>query len=131
LWVAVIGLTGVLVGALIAGWLAARRERTARREESQRSALYDLQEAALALRRALSAYDSARPKTTRALDEATGRLEVLKHRILCETVRDRVDAWRPLAVGYYSGDPAVSISQEEAAWDQLQVDVGVELRRLA
>lgn len=134
--VAAIGLAGVLLGSIIAALFTARRERVARREESQRKALYELQEAALTLRRALEGYDpdahgAKTTEATEALDDAAGKLEMIKHRIICETVRDRVDDWAKVAQAYYLGDQSVTFAQTDAAWKQLQIDIGKELRRLA
>ncbi len=127
-----IGLVGVVAGAFVVGWLTSRRERVARRQESQRAALYALQEAAHRLRLALEAYGRAEEpskKLTKALDDATGQLQITKHRIVCETVRSRVDDWYAVAYPYYLNDQEVTLAQTDKAWDQLQFDVGIELRR--
>ena len=130
---AAFGFAGVVLGSIIAALFTAHRERVARREESQREALYELQEAALTLRRALEVYDPDADDSdaTEALDDAAGKLEMIKHRIICETVRDRVDDWAKVAQPYYTGDETVTFAQTVAAWSQLQVDIGIELRRLA
>ena len=45
--------------------------------------------------------------------------------------RDRVDAWVSVAEPYYTGDETLIVTQVDAAWDALQIDIGRELRRLA
>lgn len=131
--VSAFGFAGVILGSIVAALFTARREKVARRVQSQREALYELQEAALTLRRALEVYDPDANDTeaTEALDDAAGKLEMIKHRIICETIRDRVDDWTKVAQPYYTGDETVTFAQTDAAWKQLQIDIGKELRRLA
>jgi hypothetical protein len=130
-WFTLLGGVGVIVGAVITAWGTAWREKVARREESQREALYALQNVLLEYRRSLERYKERGPttKTTARVEDARGRVELTKYRILCEIVRTRVDNWRALAEGYFSGDPDVTLSQESKAWDQLHEDIGKELKR--
>lgn len=134
-WTPIIGLAGVLCGSMITAWFASSREQRARREESQRAALYELQEASLSARKALRTYGVALPSPTRelvnALDDATSRFEILQERLLCSVVRERATNWLRTARSFYTGDPAVTFTSENNAWTLLQGGVGEELRRLA
>jgi hypothetical protein len=136
-------LVGVVVGALLFAAFAAHRERLARRSQAQRSALYELQEGALALRQALDRYGEAAKRytirghtvvhvpadLTDAAEDATRRLNMFKGRILCDTVRQRVDNWLPVAEAFYTGAESVTLRDEEKAWQQLERDIEVEIRR--
>jgi type II secretory pathway pseudopilin PulG len=134
-WTPIVGLVGVLCGSLIAAWMASARERRARREESQRAALYELQEAALSARKSLRTYGKGLPtpsqKLREGMDDATSRFEILQERLLCETVRARAIDWLSTARRFHSGYPEVSFTHENDAWTLLQTGVGQELRRLA
>ena len=134
-WAPIAGLVGVICGSLIAAWLASARERRARREESQRAALYELQEAALSARKSLRTYGEGLPTPPRELqegmDDATSRFEILQERLLCTTVRERAIDWLKTARRFHSGFPEVSFTHENDAWTLLQTGVGEELRRLA
>lgn len=133
-WTPIMGLGGVLAGALIFAWFAAARETRARREESQRAALYELQEAALSARKRLRTYGDALPhppsKLEERMDDATSRFEILQQRLLCSIVRERATGWLSTARSFYAGDPAVTFKHENDAWVLLQTGVGEELRRL-
>ena len=133
---ALVGLVGLLLGSLVAGGFRLAGDKSARRADSQRAALYDLQRGAFRLRRALSAYGRAQRATpdaleavTAAVDDANGKLDLLTHRILCDQVREKTDEWRSAAQAYWLGDPAVVISEEDAAWLALHEFVGAEIRR--
>jgi hypothetical protein len=134
-WTPIVGLGGVLCGSFIAAWFASSRERRARREESQRAALYDLQEAALGARKILRTYGQALPNPLRELgegmDDATSSFETRQQRLLSLTVRERATTWLNTARSFYAGDPAVTFSNENDTWTLLQAAVGKELRRLA
>ncbi len=131
---ALVGFVGVVVGSVLAALFAAHRDRVARRDEAQRVALYDTQEAALSLRVALESYgDSLTPsvEATRKVDQASGRLELLKYRLLCDVTRQRVDDWKALAERFYTGDEAVTAWMEAEAWQRFQQAVGRDLRQMA
>jgi hypothetical protein len=126
-------LVGALVGALIAGGFRISGDKAARRAESQREALYELQEKALTLRRELGRYGRLAlptPSNDDLLDAAFGDFEARLQRVLCETVRDQAAKWQALAPGFFTNDPEITFAQENAAWTTLQEFVGEELRRL-
>lgn len=129
-WTPIIGFLGIIVGSM---WSSAR-ERRGRKEESQRAALYALQDASLAARKAIRAYGEV-PVPSRKqqdrLDDATAKFQALEHRILCETVRQRCQAWLPAAQSHYSGDPETTFAMENEHWSRLQESIGVELRVIA
>lgn len=131
---AVLTLVGVLAGALIAGGFRLRGDRVARLAESQRTALYELQGAALTLRKALRKYGEAGPRPLayleEAVDEANGRYQVHVERVICEQVRDPAWTWREVGERFWTGDATVPIHTEEQAWKNLQMHIGTELRRL-
>lgn len=83
--------------SFIPAWFASSRERRARRAESQRAALYDLQEAALGTRRILQTYRQALPNPSRELgegvDDATSSFETRQRRLLSLTVGERATTW--------------------------------------
>ncbi|MCD4525246.1 hypothetical protein [Nocardioides sp. cx-173] len=134
-WVTpVVGLAGVLFGALIAGGFRLRGDKVARRAEAQRTALNDLQEGVLDLRTALRNYgnDLPRPsnKLTKAVDLANGRVDLLVHRIEHPELRHSVATWRTIAQQYWLDDQSVSINAEDVAWRTVHYKAGVALSQL-
>lgn len=122
---------GVVVGAGYTAWRTSRREQTARRNQAQRTALYELQATALDLRRALRKYGKqADDSTTDAVDEATGKLEMIKYRVREDKIRTNLDLWLKTAQAFFTGDETVTVKREEGAWSAVQENVGDVLREL-
>jgi hypothetical protein len=130
----IIAVAGVVVGALIAGGVRLVGDQVARRAESQRQAVYQVQEAALDLRSALRGYgsDGARPTAAseNAIDLANGKLDLLVHRINETSLRLTVDDWRKLAELYSVGDPFVTNLMEENAWKTIHYQSGRYVRHI-
>lgn len=135
---ALIGSFAVIVSALLAALFALHRERLARREQAQILALYELQDACLALRQAWQEFASAQStgvtdELIRTVDHAGQRLDLVQVRIRCKTVVNRVVAWRRDAKPALLGDDVrrVSAEVENDAWLAVHEAVRVELRRLS
>lgn len=129
-----IAVAGVIVGALIAGGVRLVGDQVARRADSQREAVYEVQDASLVLRSALRGYgsDGARPTaaTEFAVDLANGKLDLLINRVNDPIVRSAVAHWRKLAELYSVGDPDVTNSDEEIAWRTVHYQSGEYIRRI-
>lgn len=133
-WAAPIGaLVGVLAGALIAGRYRISGDRVARRAESQRDALYDLQSHALAARSGLGRYGriiGPNDVDDETLDASLGAYEIRLERVLSSRVRSAAERWYALAPPFWTNDPVVTYAQENGAWTTFQQTVGAELRSL-
>ncbi len=129
-----IAVGGVIVGALIAGGVRLLGDRVERRAETQREAVYAVQEAALNLRTALRNYGAAGPRPATSLqdavDLANGRLDLLVHRLSRTTLRLKVADWRELGELYAVGDPEVTNAMEETAWKTVHYQCGRYVRDL-
>jgi hypothetical protein len=113
-----------------------RRDRAERRYHRRRTALLEVQDAALSLRLRLSEYGALSrrhpghrtPETTEAerqFDQARGLLEVALSRVEDRIVLARVTEWRAKAqVISISSDDEVTVRQEETAWHDLNAAVG-------
>lgn len=126
------GLAGGLIGALIAGGVRIYGDKAARRAESQRTALYELQLAGLELRRTLANYGQSSSPTDEddeKTDTAYGKFELHLERIICEQVREHALGWSKLVGPFYTNDPDVTFDDENRAWIRLQTFVGQEIRR--
>lgn len=128
-----------------------RRERAGRRYERRRTALLEVQDAALAVRRALRVYGgelrlqlagAVRPATTRTrfaprveerdLADAQGLLEVRAVRLdvdrLGTAVAQELQAWVQTSREHFLSPTDVSAGEEQAAWRQLNEAVAAALR---
>lgn len=130
---ALAGLAGLLLGALVAGGFRLAGDKQARRADSQRAAMYELQHGAHQLRLRLRTFGRAgaspSQKVTDKLDEANGRFDLLVERVLCEQVHDVAREWRSLAERFWTGDSTVNIGTENEAWLTLHRFIGREIRR--
>lgn len=131
---ALVGVAGLLLGSLIAGGFRLAGDKEARRADSQRAALYALQDGASSLRKQLRSYGRGLPhpsqEVTDALDDTNGRFDLLIDRVLCSQVQEQARAWREVAEPYWTGDADVGMSTENDAWLLLSKFVGQEIRRL-
>jgi hypothetical protein len=127
---AVIGAAGVVVGAALTAAGQYWVQRTIRRRATERAAVAGLQDAALAVRDAArrAGEDPFATDPQRALDSALGRFDMLVERVVSVSVRRRAEAWRAVALEYFSGDEDVSRWQEERAWRRLNGGAGEDLR---
>jgi len=128
---ALFGLVGALVGAVVTAFFAERRERGNRRAEYQLQALTGLQDAALGLRLAARRYGRAQPEDPAlrdALVQATSTVEVRVERIDDDRVRELLQTWQELTLAYHAGDPEVTASAEERAYEALNRRIGETLR---
>jgi len=117
-----------------------RRDRRERRYQRHRTALLQVQEAALALRQALAEYGEAARlaraarspellSAEREFDRTSGALEVMLSRVENDEVRNRVNAWRRIAqVSFISVQDEASLPDEQHAWAALNDAVGAALR---
>lgn len=129
-----IGLFGVIVGALLAALFALHRERLARRQQRQVEALHELQDACLAHRQAWQAFADAQAvgvpaEVARETDRTGQRLDLLDARVLCPVVRERAATWRSLAKLALLQDDRrpVSVEAENNAWLDVHTAVAEEL----
>ena len=116
-----------------------RRDRQEHRYQRRRQALLDVQDAALALRRALADFGAlarAAPgvrsgellEAEREFDNALGTLEVLVSRLESPTVIELVTAWRLAAqVSFISVHDVVSRPDEQRAWTELNDSIAAAL----
>lgn len=130
LFAATAGVIGALFGAFVSAWATARRDHLSRHHESQRAALYALQDGALELRRALQVYGRSgpTPQNTQSMDDAHGRLDLLMHRIEDHDVREDADQWRDLAQRFFLDDPDITVTVEDTAWQRVHHAIGLALR---
>lgn len=138
--VALLSLAGVLAGAVITAASATHRDRVARRETTQQEALYALQDACLAHRQAYTALFDAQDEgatafrtASREVDRTRQVLDLTQARVLCETVVERVAAWRGIVAPALLRDDVrdISASEEDAAWKAVQSAVRQELAWLS
>lgn len=127
---ALIGLSGVVVGALLTALGQYWVQRAVRRRATQRLAVAALQEAALAVRDAArrAGDDPFNSHRQLVLDNSLGRFDMLLERVPSAEVRQQAAEWRVTALAYFSGDEDVSRWQEERAWQRLNGSAGEELR---
>ena len=133
-----VGVGGVVLGALLAALFALHRERLARRQQNQVQALYELQDTCLAHRQAWQDFADAQavdvPQAlVRETDRTAQRLDVVQARIRSETVRHRAAQWRALAKPALLQDDRqpVSTQAEDQAWQAVQEAVRRELLRIS
>lgn len=133
-----VGVGGVVLGALLAALFALHRERLARRQQTQVVALYELQDACLAHRQAWQDFADAQavavpPALVRETDRTGQRLDVVSARIRSEAVRRAAGRWRELAKPALLQDDRqpVSTQTENQAWLDVQVAVRQELLDLS
>jgi hypothetical protein len=137
---ALIAAAVALLVAVITQLSLFRRDRRERLYQRRRTALLQVQEAALALRQALAEYgESARAArgvrsaellaAEREFDRTSGVLEVMLSRVENDEVRDRVNAWRRIAqISFISVQDEASPPDEQQAWATLNDVVGSALR---
>jgi type II secretory pathway pseudopilin PulG len=127
---ALIGIVGVVVGALLSAAGQYWVQRAVRRKATERAAVASLQDAALAVRDAArrTGEDPFNAHRQLVLDNALGRFDMLVERVVNPRVRERATAWRIVALRYFSGDEDVSRWQEERAWARLNGSAGEDLR---
>ena len=127
---ALIGFAGVVVGATLTAVGQYWVQRSARRRSTERAAVTALQDVALAVRDAArrAGEDPFNGARQLALDSVLGRFDLVVERVVSAEVRLRATAWRPVALGYFSGDEDVSRWQEERAWADLAASAGADLR---
>lgn len=125
-----------LLVAVFSQFSSARREKAERVYQRHRTALLDVQDAALALRQALADFGAlvrASPGirsddllgTEREFDRALGLLEVSLSRVDLAEVRESVTAWRQAAqVSFISVHDVVSRSDEQRAWEVMNAAIG-------
>ena len=125
-----VGLTGVVVGALLTALGQYWVQRSVRRRATQRLAVAALQDAALAVRDAARRVgdDPFNSHRQLVLDNCLGRFDMLLERVPSVEVRQQAAEWRVTALAYFSGDEDVSRWQEERAWQRLNGCAGEELR---
>lgn len=135
---ALVGVAGVVLGALLAALFALHRERLARRQQTQVRALYELQEACLAHRQAWEDFAEAQavavPQSlVRQTDRTSQRLDVVEARLRSDAVREAAVLWRALAKPALLQDDRqpVSIEAENDAWLAVQAAVRRELLRIS
>ena len=128
----------LIVFALTQLWTTRREQRT-QAYHRRRSALMEVQDAALALRSALGAFGPlARTASGRAVrgdlanaqhnvDEAFALLEVKLTRLDDAEVTQAVVAWRDMARFHYVSLEEVTTSDERAAWERMNARLGVAL----
>lgn len=128
----------LLVFVLTQYWTGRREERT-HEYHRRRTALTEMQDAALDLRTALAAFGPlARSASGRAVgselaaaqrrvDEAFARLEVMLTRLDDPEVTRAVVAWRDMARFHYVSVEEVTTSDEQAAWAQMNARLGTAL----
>jgi hypothetical protein len=128
---AVIGLAGVVAGAALTAVGQYWVQRSVRRRATERAAVTDLQDAALAVRDSArrAGEDPFNAGRQHALDSALGRFDLVVERVVSAEVRAHATAWRPVALRYFSGDEDVSRWQEERAWAALAGSAGADLRQ--
>jgi hypothetical protein len=133
-----VGVVGVVLGALLAALFALHRERLARRQQTQVQALYELQEACLAHRQAWEDFAEAQavavPQSLiRQTDRTSQRLDLVEARLRSDDVRRRAQHWRRLAKPALLQDDRqpVSTEDENEAWLAVQSAVRSELLRLS
>lgn len=131
----IISLIGSLIVAAGAGWAKLATERTARRSESQRVALYALQDGALEFRQAVEAFGNgteADPDVladkTRALDLASGRLDILRDRVKDIHATRFTTDWKRLAERFFAGSSETPQHREQLAWDYMCGAIKTALR---
>jgi type II secretory pathway pseudopilin PulG len=127
---ALIGVIGVVVGALLTAVGQYWVQRAVRRKTTERAAVAALQDAALAVRDAArrAGEDPFNPHRQLILDNSLGRFDMLVERVVNPSVRERATAWRVVALRYFSGDEDVSRWQEEQVWGRLNGSAGEDLR---
>ena len=109
----------LIVFALTQLWTTRREQRT-QAYQRRRSALMEVQDAALALRSALGAFGPlARTASGRAV---RGDLANAQHK-----VTQAVVAWRDMARFHYVSLEEVTTSDERAAWERMNARLGVAL----
>lgn len=125
-----------LLVAVIGQYGSARRDHRERRYQRRRSALLDVQNAALELRQALAGFGTlarAKPgvRSTELLDaekefdRALAVLEVRLSRLENAEVAELVTAWRLAAqVSFISVHDVVSRPDEQRAWTELNAAIG-------
>lgn len=135
---ALVGVVGVVLGALLAALFALHRERLARRQQTQVTALYELQDACLAHRQAWEDFAEAQAVAVpqalvRQTDRTSQRLDVVEARLRSEAVREAAVRWRALAKPALLQDDRqpVSIEAENQAWLAVQAAVRRELLRIS
>jgi inorganic triphosphatase YgiF len=128
----------LVVFALTQLWTSRREQRT-QAYHRRRSAVTEVQDAALALRSALGAFGPlARTASGRAVggelaaaqhrvDEAFAALEVKLTRLDDAEITQAVVAWRDMARFHYVSLEEVTTSDERAAWAQMNARLGTAL----
>ena len=133
-----VGVGGVVLGALVAALFALHRERLARRQQTQVLALYELQDACLAHRQAWQDFADAQAVAVpqvlvRETDRTAQRLDVVQARIRSDAVCRTAARWRVLAKPALLQDDRqpVSTQAEDEAWQAVQDAVRRELLRIS
>lgn len=133
----------VALAVAVVGQLAiSSRERSARRYERRRSALLDVQDAALELRRQLRQYGElvrahpgqpgvAASTAEQDFDTARSRLVVALSRVEDQRAVEAVVAWQAAASVSFISVLDVSASQEQARWEAMNQAVGRALQDLS
>ena len=140
-YAAVITASAAVLAVVLGQVFTAARERAARAQERQRSALVDAQDAALVVRSALRAAGEAitaatrdvapsphvvvrsRPDVDAARADADARLDVRLARVGSESVRNAVRAWQQQARFAFLGDEEVTERDEAVAWSVMNAKV--------
>ncbi|KQX74489.1 hypothetical protein [Aeromicrobium sp. Root472D3] len=121
---------GALVGSSLTAFVALRRDTKARKHDSQRAALYELQDNALVYEGLLRAVQGG--LTTReqglALDTAKGRLEASLDRVDSSIMKGRCDTWRQQAEWFHLEADEGTVHGLDAAWTSLRSAIAHELR---
>ena len=139
-WVsALIAAAVSLIVFVFTQYWTSRREQRTQAYQRRRSALMEVQDAALALRGALGAFGPlARTASGRAVggdlanaqhnvDEAFAFLEVKLTRLDDAEITQAVVAWRDMARFHYVSLEEVTTSDERAAWERMNARLGVAL----
>jgi len=143
---AAVGLQSALIAAAVSLLVAVigqyglvRRDRRERRYQRRRSALLEVQNAALELRQALAGFGVLARATPgvrsaelldaeREFDRALAVLEVRLSRLENAEVRELVPVWRLAAqVSFISVHDVVSRPDEQRAWIELNAAIGTAL----
>jgi hypothetical protein len=121
---------GALAGSSLAAFVALRRDTKSRKQDSQRAALYELQDNALVYEGLLRATQGG--VTTRkqglALDTAKGRLEASLDRVDSSTMKGRCDTWRQQAEWFHLQADEGTQHGLDNAWQLLRSAIAHELR---
>lgn len=122
---------GALAGSAVTAAVALRRDKKSRKAESQKMALYDLQDSAIEYENVLREVVDGliTPPQVLALDMAKARLDATVDRVDSSVMQSRCDAWRQEAEWYYLEADEGTQHGLQDAWAKLRRTIAYELRQ--